>query len=154
MADPSQPTAAPGHTDFRLVAHVLASAIETADTGVVKEAVAEAARRLGEVVGHEVRARLDPRMVLDDQLTAVEDVLGHYGFEPYRDGRQVRLANCPFQALAQDHMVLVCGANLAFLDGLVVGLQTGDVEVWLDPEAGRCCVIVGEAGSEPQFRGG
>ncbi len=145
---------APHQTDFRLVAHVLASAIEEADTGAVKEAVANAARRLGEVVGHDVRARLDPDLGFDHQLAAVEDVLSEHGFAPYRDGRQVRLATCPFHALAQDHMVLVCGANLAFLDGLVVGLQTAAVEVWLDPEAGRCCVVVGEAGSEPRYRGG
>ncbi len=154
MVDRSEASAPPAPTDFRLVAHVLASAIEEADTGAVKEAVANTARRLGEVVGHELRAHLDPGMSFDRQLTAFQEVLGPYGFQPYRDGRRVRLANCPFHALAQDHMMLVCGANLAFLDGLVVGLQTGDVEVWLEPEAGRCCVIVGEAGSEPPYRGG
>lgn len=154
MADPFQSTAPSVPTDFRMVAHLLASAIEEADTGPVKEAVANAARRLGEVVAYDVRGRLQPDAPFDHHLTVVEDVLGQYGFRPYRDGQQVRLANCPFHALAQDHMVLVCGANLAFLDGLVVGLETADLEVWLDPEAGRCCVIVGPAGSQPEYRGG
>lgn len=144
----------PGSADFRLMAHLLATAIEEADTGRVKEAVANAARRLGEVLGHDVRARVDPGGDFEHQVAAVEDVLRSYGFQPERDGDDVRLANCPFQALAQEHMILVCGANLAFVDGLVAALQTPAVEVRLDPERGRCCVVIGAAGGEPQYRGG
>ena len=154
MANAPRPVGGGPQTDFRLVAHVLATAIEEADTGQVKTAVATAARRLGEVIGEDVRARLRPGAGFERQLEAVEDVLSEYGFRPYREGAEVRLANCPFDPLAQEHMVLVCGANLAFLDGLVVGLRTAEVEVRLDPERGRCCVIVGATGSEPTYRGG
>ena len=154
MAGGVQPVPASGPTDYRLVAHVLAAAIEEADTGRVKEAVANVARRLGEVVGRDVRARVPPDAGLEDQLAAMADVLAANGFQPYRAHGQVRLANCPFHALAQDHMVLVCGANLAFLDGLVVGLETSDVEVSLAPERGRCCIVLGGVGTEPPYHGG
>ena len=145
-------TTGPG--DFRLMAHLLASAIEEADTGPVKEALAGAAHRLGEIVGQEVRSRLDPGAGFERQIAVVEEVLRSYGFEPDRDREQVRLANCPFQALAQEHMILVCGANLAFVDGLVLALQAAEVEVMLDPERGRCCVVIGAVGGSPQYRGG
>lgn len=154
MADAPQPVPARAQTDFRLVVHVLATAIEEADSGPVKEAVATAARRLGEQVGQDVRAHLQPGAGVEQQLEAVEEVLSAHGFQPYREGERVLLANCPFHALAQDHMVLVCGSNLAFVDGLVVGLATADVEAWLEPQRGRCCVIVGQAGTEPEYRGG
>lgn len=143
-----------GPADFRLMAHLFATAIEEADTGPVKEAVANAARRLGEVVGHDMRSRHEFTDGLQGEVAVVEDVLRSYGFQPTRVGDEVRLVTCPFHALAQEHMVLVCGANLAFVDGLVAALDAARVEVRLDPEDGRCCVVLGVAGDDPQYRGG
>jgi len=35
---------------------------------------------------------------------------------------------------------LVCGMNLALMGGLVAALDRDDVDVQLEPAAGRCCV--------------
>jgi predicted ArsR family transcriptional regulator len=53
----------------------------------------------------------------------------------------VRLANCPFHALLEVSVDLVCGANRAFCSGLVEGLDARPVRAVLDPQPGpECCV--------------
>lgn len=69
----------------------------------------------------------------------LETLRGH-GYEPRREGDRVVLANCPFHAIAQTHTALVCGANLALLDGLCE--RVGDLDAVLEPAAGRCCVVL------------
>lgn len=150
-ADSHLPT---GPADLGWAAHLLASAIEEADNGRVKDALANAARRLGEVVGQDVRSCAEAREGFDARIAEVEDVLRAYGFEPHRQGDEVRLRRCPFQVLAQAHMVLVCGANLAFFDGLVLALDASAVDVRLDPAPGRCCVVLATAGTYPRYAGG
>ena len=140
--------------DLGWAAHLLASAIEEADNGRVKDALANAARRLGEVIGQEVRSRAEAREGFDTRIAEVEDVLRAYGFEPDRQGEEVRLSRCPFHVLAQAHMVLVCGANVAFFDGLVLALEASGVDVRLDPAPGRCCVVLAATGTYPQYAGG
>ena len=76
-------------------------------------------------------------------------VLEGYGFEPVRRDGEVVLRNCPFAAVATAHPELVCGMNLAILDGLIAGLRTEAVEVRLAPEPGRCCVVVTAAHPGP-----
>lgn len=77
---------------------------------------------------------------------------GH-GFEPRRaDDGVIRLRNCPFRQLAADHRDLICGMNLALIDGLVAGLgREGELRPALQPEPGHCCVIIGTgpAAGEP-----
>jgi hypothetical protein len=53
-------------------------------------------------------------------------VLAERGYRPYRDGPDLRLRNCPFHTLAVDHPPLVCGMNLALLQGLLDGLAGGE----------------------------
>jgi predicted ArsR family transcriptional regulator len=67
-------------------------------------------------------------------------VLQHYGFEPVRADGEIRLRNCPFDAIAKDHTALVCGLNLALAEGLLAGLGAEGVDVRLDPLPGTCCV--------------
>jgi predicted ArsR family transcriptional regulator len=64
-------------------------------------------------------------------------LLAERGYSPEVDGAEVRLRNCPFHRLAEQFPPLVCGMNLALVEGLVEG--TG----WcarLDPAPGDCCV--------------
>jgi predicted ArsR family transcriptional regulator len=68
----------------------------------------------------------------------IQERLAARGYEPQAepDGT-VRLRNCPFHVLAEEFPPLVCGMNLALVEGLVEG--TG----WrarLDPTDGHCCV--------------
>ncbi len=66
-----------------------------------------------------------------------------HGFEPYRDGQRVYLRNCPFHALSRDHTQLVCGMNLALMEGLLEGASVSRLSARLDPAPGRCCVVLG-----------
>ena len=58
----------------------------------------------------------------------------------------VCLRNCPYDALVADHRDVTCGMNLAWADGLVDALGIRGVEVALEPEPGRCCVVIHPAG--------
>jgi len=106
--------------DYRLLADVLASAIERA--GVEPAAYAAAHEQGAKLAGGEVMASL---RVL--------------GFEPFEDADgTIRLRNCPFHALAKAYPPLVCGLNLALIEGLV-----GDGRaVRLDPGPAGCCVAI------------
>jgi predicted ArsR family transcriptional regulator len=57
------------------------------------------------------------------------------------------LCNCPFQALAQRHPEVVCEMNVALCEGICAGLGGDGPEVALEPEPGRCCVVVRPAGA-------
>jgi len=63
------------------------------------------------------------------------------GYQPTvgADGA-IRLRNCPFDALVDEHRPLVCGTNLSLAQGLVRGAgATGYLPV-LDQQPGYCCV--------------
>jgi predicted ArsR family transcriptional regulator len=72
----------------------------------------------------------------------VEAVLAARGYEPYRDGTGLRLRNCPFHALALEFPPLVCGMNLALLEGLLEGLHPTGMVARMDPRPGECCVVL------------
>jgi predicted ArsR family transcriptional regulator len=52
------------------------------------------------------------------------------------------LRNCPFDALAREHMDLVCGMNLAFMTGVTEQLQETALAARLEPAPDRCCVVL------------
>jgi predicted ArsR family transcriptional regulator len=71
-------------------------------------------------------------------------VLAEQGYEPRRgDDGVVRLRNCPFHHLAEQNREVVCGMNLALIEGIVSGLGPSDLRPVLDPRTGHCCVAVG-----------
>jgi predicted ArsR family transcriptional regulator len=73
--------------------------------------------------------------------TAVLALLGELGFEPHQDRPGVVvLRNCPFHALAAQQRELICGLNLALVDGLLDGAGIGDLHAELAPRPGACCV--------------
>jgi predicted ArsR family transcriptional regulator len=84
----------------------------------------------------------------------VVTALRAHGFEPRRghDG-VIRLQNCPFRQLAAEHRDLVCGMNLALIEGLVAGLgRDGELRPALRPGPGHCCVMIdtGPVAGEPE----
>ncbi|MGR7002024.1 hypothetical protein ACU686_35080 [Yinghuangia aomiensis] len=73
------------------------------------------------------------------------------GYEPYADPAAgldaLRLRNCPFHRLADEFPPLVCGMNLALLDGLADGADATAWHARMDAAPGRCCVTL--ARTEP-----
>jgi predicted ArsR family transcriptional regulator len=51
------------------------------------------------------------------------------------------LRNCPFHKVAQDHVELVCGMNLALMRGVLAALGEDPTDAVLDPAPDRCCVV-------------
>jgi predicted ArsR family transcriptional regulator len=64
------------------------------------------------------------------------------GFEPRAEGDRIVLRNCPFEELARAHQTLVCGANLELVRGILQELGRRRESARLEPEPGRCCVVV------------
>lgn len=114
--------------DYRTAAGLLAEAAETAGLDMELQ---DAARRRGRAL----RGRGAPIGGLEE----LADVLADRGYEPVADegGAVLRMRNCPFHAVAEQFPPLVCGMNLALLEGLVEGSR---VRVRMDPRPGWCCV--------------
>lgn len=120
---------------YDLVGDILATAVSRAASGDSLEAsLEESAHAEGQELGH-VASGLDDNA----PLSALAAVLGGQGFEPQIREEVLVLANCPFDTLAQKHTDLVCGLNLAFVQGVADGLG-GEVTACLEPEPGQCCV--------------
>ena len=65
------------------------------------------------------------------------------GYEPFVGRRGVvRLRNCPFHALVDEHRELTCAMNHALLDGVVEAVGESDVIARADPRDGYCCVTL------------
>ncbi|MFD0367521.1 helix-turn-helix transcriptional regulator [Streptomyces sp. NPDC059071] len=134
--------------DYRTAAELLAEAAEQAG---LDAALCAAARRRGE-------ALRGPAAPCGDLGEAME-ILAARGYEPHledpaedcgEDGAGtatgaaatpvVRMRNCPFHAVAERFPPLVCGMNLALLEGLLG--TDGSVRARMDARPGECCVVV------------
>ncbi|MFD9093117.1 helix-turn-helix transcriptional regulator [Streptomyces collinus] len=136
--------------DYRTAAELLAEAAEQA--GLDAE-LTTAARRRGEAL----RGPAAPCGSLEQAM----EVLTARGYEPHlesgggspdtegtggageaaRSGTPVvRMRNCPFHAVAERFPPLVCGMNLALLEGLLGA--DGAVRARMDARPGECCAVV------------
>ena len=124
---------------YELAAEVLAQALEERRAGKAGASVAAAAHRAGAELGATARARGRR----GSPLRRVTQLLEAQGYEPTEGPRGVvRMRNCPFHTVAQRHPDLVCGMNLAFMEGIVEGAAPGGVTATLDPQPGQCCVTL------------
>jgi predicted ArsR family transcriptional regulator len=127
--------------DYAVLAELLAGAVEADPSGTAQAALNRAAGALGaEAANHARPPDEDPAQI----LATIRQALADRGYEPYADADgAIRLRNCPFDRIAAGHRQLVCGANLAMLQGFTDRLG-GDVPVRavLDPQPGRCCVAL------------
>jgi predicted ArsR family transcriptional regulator len=126
---------------YELAGRLLATAVSTAAAGdqPVLDCVRDVAQRAGQQLG---AAATDDS---PDELDRVGTTLSGHGYEPRRCGDAIELTNCPFDGLVAEHRDLVCGMNLALVDGVVEGLGCQRAVPRLDPAPGRCCVVVGDA---------
>jgi predicted ArsR family transcriptional regulator len=128
--------------DYELAARLFARALAGTPPATLAR-VRRAARELGRALGRDARAAAGPRAGRPTLLRRLDVVLRQRGYEPFRaPDRAIRLRNCPFDALAQDHRPLVCGMNLELLAGVVQGLGVAGCRAVLDPQPGACCVAL------------
>ena len=122
--------------EYELAARLLVQAVEADPSDRSRAVLAEAARRLGTELGSAFERDAGER--------DVKGVLTQQGYEPCggADG-VIRLRNCPFHQLTEQHREVVCGMNLALVEGLVDGLGAGGLRPVLDPQPGHCCVAIG-----------
>jgi predicted ArsR family transcriptional regulator len=127
--------------DYGAAAELLASAVEAGGPRAHR-ALAERAQQAGERLAEQLRARCPEGAT--DPLTArvaLVALLEERGYEPYLDGRTVRMRNCPFHSLAEAHRDLVCRMNLALLSP-VAGCGGSGLRAELDPRPAECCVAL------------
>ncbi|MGA5643188.1 helix-turn-helix transcriptional regulator [Streptomyces cinereoruber] len=127
--------------DYRTAAELLAEAAEQAGLDAGLRA---AAHRRGEAL----RGPTAPCGGLEEAM----EVLAARGYEPHLEAvggaeeetgtgeRVVRMRNCPFHTVAERFPPLVCGMNLALLEGLLGA--DGPVRARMDARPGECCVVV------------
>jgi len=130
--------------EYELAARLLAAAIDADSSGASSAALRAAAHQFGAVLARKCQSEhpdcADPRQVMQ---TALRD----HGFEPWQDeSGRVQLRNCPFHNLAACHPDMVCGMNLALIEGVVAGLGASELRPELDPRQSRCCVVIGTGG--------
>lgn len=124
--------------DYRSAAELLAEVVDV--TGAEPE-LQRSARSRGAVAGRTARQQA-PKTPDGDLITSA---LTAQGYQPYRDGAQVRLRNCPFHVLASRYPPLICGMNLALVEGLLEGAAVTTLAAALDPRPEECCVVLREA---------
>jgi predicted ArsR family transcriptional regulator len=121
--------------DYELVARLFAATVarlgDTAVTTMITVAH-DAGRALAAPFTTSATNPPERRRRLDALLEAV-------GYEPYEADGAIRLRNCPFHRIADDHRQLVCTANLHLLRGITEQLAP-DTAPSLAPVPGQCCV--------------
>jgi predicted ArsR family transcriptional regulator len=121
---------------YELVGTILADAIAT-DASDARAAANARAAELGRGIG----AATGP-FERTGEAEAATTALTDLGYEPRRSGDEIVLDNCPFHALATRQTELICGINLAFVDGLLGGLGCDALAAELRPRPDGCCVRV------------
>jgi predicted ArsR family transcriptional regulator len=151
--------------EYELAAHLLVQAVAADRGGASRAALHDAARQFGTAAGaaHRAAASAAPAAAVravgegagaergvggvpeesTGDAAQVGAVLRAHGFEP-RPGADgdVVLRNCPFHRLAEQHREIVCGMNLALVDGLMAGVGAHRMRAELDPRPGQCCVVI------------
>ena len=142
--------------EYELAAQLLVQAVEADPSARSRAVLAKAARRLGTELGSAFRPSPAGRDAGERDAGErdaagpeaggrdVKGVLTQQGYEPC-DGADgvIRLRNCPFHQLTEQHREVVCGMNLALVEGLVEGLGADGLRPVLDPQPGHCCVTIG-----------
>jgi predicted ArsR family transcriptional regulator len=128
---------------YEIVAELLARTIEQSQVQLPPSALRDAAHKMGEAIGARLRtAKHLSQKRLREALVAT---LAERDYEPIMRSGEIRLNNCPFQTLVDEHRPLICGMNLALVDGLISGLGARLVAARTDPPPEQCCVVIATA---------
>jgi predicted ArsR family transcriptional regulator len=113
---------------YDVAAEILASGVERADAA--RASVMEVARERGRAMAAAPESSRGLLPMLETQ-----------GYEPFLDDDGVvRLRNCPFHALVDEHRELTCAMNHALLDGATTAVASSGYRAVSDPRDGLCCV--------------
>lgn len=124
---------------YALAARMLADAVDR--SGIGSDAIEASAHDAGRAIGRAARAVAGPRPSRGRRREALLEVLSDHGYEPRVDATgEILLANCPFDALVDEHRQLVCGMNLALAEGALEALGDTRLHAELDEPPGHCCV--------------
>jgi predicted ArsR family transcriptional regulator len=129
----------------RLLAHSVAESVESGDP--VLDVLHRRAAAHGRALGRSALAGGPAPESAASALRLAIQVLAEHGYEPRPEGERVVLSNCPFHALAKVQTELVCHMNEALVAGVAATLGPHCPQVTLDPEPGRCCVVLEEGTS-------
>lgn len=134
---------------YERAADIMATALSRLPRRVGVAAVTGIARDQGTRIGAGLRRGLGRRPGRRRSLAALVDTLAVEGYEPSIDptGR-LCLRNCPFDALVPEHRDVTCAMNLAWAEGVLEGLGEPTLGAELDPEDGRCCVVIHASADE------
>ena len=111
---------------YDIAAEILATGVERA--GRAWASVLDVARERGQTLAAGASNGLLP-------------MLESEGYEPFLDDEGVvRLRNCPFHALVDEHRELTCAMNHALLDGATTAVANSGFRAVSDPREGLCCV--------------
>jgi predicted ArsR family transcriptional regulator len=127
---------------YEVTAGVMATALDRLPETAAMEA-RSVARERGIETGAAARAAdAEAGAGAGEPLAGLLQILDEGGYEPQLDPAtgSLWLRNCPYQALASEHRTLICGMNEAWAQGVVTGLGAS-LDVELNPEPARCCVI-------------
>jgi len=128
---------------YELLAKLLAGALSASRSAPAARALGAGTRDLGLSLGTEARARAGPRPSRERLLASAREVLGRFGFDPYRgENGEIRLRNCPFDAPAREYRDVVCRMSVELMDGVLEGLRASGFAASFEPQAGMCCVAL------------
>lgn len=128
---------------YEVAAGLMAESIDVIGQGVLPDELRASAERTGLAVGSQARRQAGPRPGRRRLQEALLAMLRERGYEPRAVAPdEIRLGNCPFDALVEDHRDIVCGMNLALADGMLSGLRDDRFEARLDPRPAGCCVAI------------
>jgi predicted ArsR family transcriptional regulator len=122
---------------YELAARVLAGALGATGSPAAAETLRLAARQHGRALAPHTPAGGGA------PLRRAARALESLGYEPGPDAAGgIVLRNCPFESLRAGCSGVVCGMNHALIEGLLEAGGLGQVEARLEPDPGRCCVVL------------
>jgi len=134
---------------YELIAGLLASALDPDLPERISGDLTKAAHKAGAALAVEARTLAGRRPNRRRLVEAGLEVLWRQGYEPHRNGPEIQLSNCPFDAVAKEHRELVCPVNLAMLEAFAADLNVKELAPRLEYRDDRCCVAF-RVGNRPE----
>ncbi|MEO8639214.1 MAG: transcriptional regulator [Chloroflexota bacterium] len=132
---------------YETAAALFARTIEQSEKQLPPDALSAAAREMGKDIGSAARPQAGKRPSPTRLQEVLLATLAERDYQPKVRSGEIRLENCPFQRLVDEHRPLICGMNLALIEGLISGLGARRVAARTVPPPERCCVAIASAGT-------